>query len=147
MTVRPPTPADEPRWRELWGAYLTFYGHPLPEEVTAHTWRRLLGGADGFACHLAVTTDGEVVGFVHSVAQPGTWGLAPKVYLEDLFVDEGVRGGGTGAALIAAVVARARALGSDEVHWITDEGNARARRLYDHVARRSGYVRYEVLLD
>lgn len=144
VTTRSLAPHDEDRWRQLWAAYLDFYDHPLPPEVTDHTWRRLLGNDDGFAAHVAETEDGEVVGIVHSVAQPGTWSLTPKVYLEDLFVDASARGGGIGAALIAAVVERANRLGSTEVHWITDRDNVRAQRLYDHVARRSAYLRYEI---
>jgi GNAT superfamily N-acetyltransferase len=144
VQVRDLAPEDEPRWRELWAGYLEFYDHPLPEDVTAATWRRLLAREDGMGGQAAVDGDGRVVGFVHQVVHPGTWSTAPKCYLEDLYVDTDVRGTGAGRALIEATRERARVLGCSEVYWITQSGNATARRLYDQVATLADYVRYEI---
>lgn len=143
LVVRPAVPGDEAGWRRLWADYLAFYDKDLPEDLTADTWRRLVGGQDGFSVDVA-ERGGTLVGFVHAVPQPGTWSRRPKLYLEDLYVDPTARGAGVGARLIAAVVERARRLGADEVHWITDTDNAVAQRLYDRVATRSAYVRYEI---
>ena len=139
--VRTATPGDEARWRQLWAAYLAFYGETLPDEVTDDTWRRVLGGRDGYRCLLA-TLDLEVVGFVHSVPRVNTWSTAPDLYLEDLFVAPEARSRGVGAALIEAVAARARELGARKVAWETDAGNATAQRLYDRLATRSTEVHY-----
>lgn len=139
--VRAAEPGDEPRWRELWAAYLAFYDAALTEEVTADTWRRVLGGRDGYRCTLA-TLDAEVVGFVHSVPRVNTWSPAPDLYLEDLFVVPQARGHGVGATLIESVAARARGLGARKVTWETDAANDVAQRLYDRLATRSTQVYY-----
>jgi GNAT superfamily N-acetyltransferase len=147
VTVRVPGPADEPRWRELWAAYLDFYDHPLPEEVTASTWRRLLAREQGLSAQVAVDADDRVVGFVHRVVHAGTWSVGPRCYLEDLFVDAAARGTGAGRALIDATREHAVAHGCSEVFWITETGNTTARRLYDRVGVLTDYVRYEIDLS
>lgn len=146
VAIRDLQPADEARWRELWAAYLDFYDHPLPEEVTATTLRRLLAREQGLSGQVAVDADGRVVGFVHRVVHAGTWSTGPRCYLEDLFVDEAVRGTGAGRALIEATRAYAEQQGCSEVFWITETGNATARQLYDRVATLADYVRYEIEL-
>jgi len=44
--------------------------------------------------------------------------------------------------LIEAVYEQARLAGSTRVYWQTHETNAVARRLYDQVAERSGFIVY-----
>jgi ribosomal protein S18 acetylase RimI-like enzyme len=53
-----------------------------------------------------------------------------------------VRGQGIGRALIEEVATRARAAGAARVYWLTHESNATARRLYDQVAKNSGFIVY-----
>jgi GNAT superfamily N-acetyltransferase len=64
-------------------------------------------------------------------------------YLADLFVDETVRGQGAARALIEAVAAAARSRGCPRYYWLTKQDNARARALYDKVARFAGFIRYD----
>ena len=54
------------------------------------------------------------------------------------------RGCGVGRALIAAVVGAAEEAGAARVFWNTHETNAVARRLYDKVAERTGFIQYRV---
>ena len=54
------------------------------------------------------------------------------------------RGAGVGAALIAAVREAAAERGVTNVYWMTHETNATARRLYDRVARRTGFIEYDL---
>jgi hypothetical protein len=41
----------------------------------------------------------------------------------------------------------ARQRGASRLYWLTREDNARARLLYDKVARFNGFIRYEFPLD
>jgi GNAT superfamily N-acetyltransferase len=66
----------------------------------------------------------------------------PTCYLQDLFTKESVRGGGVGRALIEAVFEVARVAGSPRVYWLTHETNLTAMKLYDKVAKQSGFVVY-----
>ncbi|TPN72270.1 GNAT family N-acetyltransferase [Mesorhizobium sp. B1-1-5] len=61
------------------------------------------------------------------------------------FADPEVRGKGIGAALIEAVKQEAGKIGVRNVYWMTHETNATARKLYDHVARRTGFIEYDLL--
>lgn len=67
-------------------------------------------------------------------------------YLQDLYVDETVRGRGIARALIERVAAAARAHGAARLYWLTHHDNARARALYERVAQHHGFIRYDMPL-
>lgn len=139
------TPQDRPRWTELWTVYLAFYKLSLPDEIFEHTWSRLLNDT---AIHgLAARIDGEIVGLTHFLFHESAWTMVPVCYLQDLFVDDAVRGRGVGRALIEAVAARARMRDSVRLYWMTQDDNATARLLYDRLAKHSGFIRYEYPLS
>ena len=134
-------PADQPRWTELWRAYLAFYETVLPDEQYEDTWGRLLH--DTLLHGLAARhDDGTIIGITHFLFHANAWTTAPVCYLQDLFVDPAVRGGGTGRKLIEAVADRARAQASTRLYWMTQADNAVARGLYDKIAKETGFVRY-----
>lgn len=143
VEIRPLATADRPGWEPLWQAYLQFYGEQLTADITNASWRRLTGddpSAGGFAAH-----DGEqLVGFLHYLVHPTTWDVRQACYLEDLFVAESHRGAGAGRALIEALAATGRDRGWSQIHWLTEGDNVVAQRLYDRIAKRTGWVRYEI---
>jgi GNAT superfamily N-acetyltransferase len=63
-----------------------------------------------------------------------------------LFVNEAARGKGVAQALIEQVAQVARARGAPKLYWLTHQTNARARRLYDRVAKHHGFLRYDYAL-
>jgi GNAT superfamily N-acetyltransferase len=146
-TIRPLAPADRDDWLPLWHGYIEFYESEVSDEQTALTWNRILDPQ--FPIHGAVALDdaGRAIGFVHWLTHAATWSAVPYVYLEDLFVAAGTRGGGVGRALIAHVTEWGRAQGAGKVYWLTQETNATARALYDRVATPTGFVHYEIELD
>ncbi|MGB3539242.1 MAG: GNAT family N-acetyltransferase [Mesorhizobium sp.] len=145
ITIRPLEKSDHADWRRLWTAYLDFYETKLPEEVYATTWERLFSGGEfepkGFIAHL----DGKAVGLTHYLYHRSGWSLVNNCYLQDLFADKAARGKGVGAALIEAVRQEAAKIGVANVYWMTNEANATARKLYDRVARRTGFIEYDLL--
>jgi ribosomal protein S18 acetylase RimI-like enzyme len=145
MIIRAPKPTDEARWRQLWVAYNAFYQTSVPEDVTAFTWARFFSPESGLFLRVA-EQDGEVVGFSACVLHPKTWSAAPVCYLEDLFVDPAVRGGGVGHALITHLIDQGRAQGWSQLYWHTREDNVTARRLYDRFTQTDGFVCYRVRL-
>ena len=114
----------------------------MPNEVTAHTWARVLDPASPVFCRLAVA-DHAVIGFAVCLLHEGSWALTPHCYLEDLFVAPESRGRGAGRALIEDIRALARAKGWNRLYWHTREDNP-ARRLYDGFAEASGMVVYKL---
>jgi GNAT superfamily N-acetyltransferase len=83
---------------------------------------------------------------VHFVYHPTTWSIGGTCYLEDLFVAPAARGQRIGRRLIAAAADAAKANGATTLYWQTEEFNATARRLYERVAKRSPFIRYQIEL-
>ena len=65
-------------------------------------------------------------------------------YLEDLYVDADVRGRGVGRALISSLAEEGHRAGWLRIYWRTASDNATAQALYDKLARRTGWVTYEL---
>ena len=142
--VRPPASADRDRWNPLWQGYLRFYRHHLPEEVTEATFARLIDPKAPLQ-GLVAERDSALVGFVTYQFHPSTWSLRDYCYLEDLYVDPAARGSSVGRALIQAVYEKADRAKAATVYWMTQEFNAEGRALYDTLARRTSFIRYERL--
>ena len=145
VTVRPLESSDHADWRRLWTAYLTFYETTVPEEVYQTTWKRLFSEGAFEPKGLIALLDGKAVGLTHYLYHRSCWSLVDNCYLQDLFANPDARGRGVGAALIEAVRREAGKIGVRNVYWMTHETNATARKLYDRVARRTGFIEYDLL--
>ncbi|MFM8191649.1 MAG: N-acetyltransferase family protein [Candidatus Nanopelagicus sp.] len=144
IKIRPITQADKPRWLELFKEYIVFYKSNLSDQQYELTWNRLHSpfNING----LLAEKDGQVVGLTHYIFRPSTWEVEDFCYLEDLYVDPKVRGGGVGRALIKAVEEIAIAKGSKRLYWSTAPDNEAARKLYDKVAI-CNRVQYRIALN
>ena len=146
ISVRPVASTDREAWQELFWAYLDFYEAEPNAHSTDLVWSRL--NADKPEIHgLVAELDGRIVGITHFHFQMSTWSDTRLCYLEDLYVDNQVRGRGVASTLIQAVKAAAIEQGSTELFWITKSDNETARRIYDKVASLTDYVRYEIPLE
>ena len=145
IVIRPLEASDHADWRRLWTAYLEFYRATVPEEVYATTWRRLFDGGEFEPKGFLALVDGTPAGLVHFLFHRSCWSTVNNCYLQDLFADPAVRGTGVGSALIEAVHADAKRAGVTNVYWMTHETNEAARRLYDRVAKRTGFIEYDML--
>ena len=145
VTIRPIVAGDFAAWKVLWDGYNAFYGregaNALPDSTTKVTWGRFLDASE--PVHALVAEEaGRLLGLAHFIRHRSTSQPGLVCYLQDLFTDPKVRGKGVGKGLIEAVYDRAKALGCRRVYWQTHETNATARRLYDGVAERSGFIVY-----
>jgi GNAT superfamily N-acetyltransferase len=142
--VRDLTDADEHAWRRLWAGYCNFYEVVLPDSTTDRTWLRLMDPNSTIKGLVIEDPSGRVVGLCNFILHENTWTVAPVCYLEDLFVDPSLRGGGVGEAMIAELTDRMRANGWARIYWNTKENNYRARGLYDKFSKADGFVRYVI---
>lgn len=145
ILIRPIERADFAAWKPLWDGYNAFYGRhhetALPEAVTQMTWSRFFDAYEAMHA-LVAERSGHLLGLVHFLYHRSTIAIGPVCYLQDLFTTEEARGQGVGRALIQEVYRRATEAGCGRVYWHTHENNATAMRLYDKLARKSGFVVY-----
>jgi GNAT superfamily N-acetyltransferase len=144
IAIRPLAADERAAWEPLWRGYLEFYRATQTPKAMDAAWRRLHDPAEPML-GLAAYVDGRMLGIVHYLFHRSFWTIRDYCYLQDLFVAEAARGRGLGRALIEAVYERARAAGASRVYWLTQEGNATARALYDKLAERSGFIQYRKL--
>ncbi|MBI5258215.1 MAG: GNAT family N-acetyltransferase [Burkholderiales bacterium] len=143
LDISPFTAADRAGWEPLARGYKAFYKTTLADADYERAWQRLLAGDE--LQGLAARRAGRVLGIAHSFLHRSVWS-ADVCYLQDLFVAEDARGQGVAAALINHLADQARARGTPRLYWLTHQDNARARALYDRVARWHGFLRYDVAL-
>lgn len=141
LEIRPLRPDERAAWEPLWHGYLAFYKTSVKPEVTDTTWERLHDPAEPMHV-LGAFLGNQLVGMTHYIFHRSTWTVGNYCYLQDLFTAEAARGQGAGRALIEAVYERAQEAGSSRVFWLTHESNEAARKLYDAVADRPGFIQY-----
>ena len=144
FTIRPATPQDESAWRTLWTGYCRFYEVEMSAAVTDSTWQRICDPASPIKAIVACAADARVIGICNYILHENTWETTPVCYLEDLFVEPGLRARGVGRGLIDWLVAAMARNGWSRLYWMTKENNYRARGLYDKYNPRDAFVRYVV---
>jgi len=141
VRVRALRPADRAVWGELWRGYLDFYQTELSDAQYTLTWQRIHDAAEpqfGYVAEVA----GKIEGLVHIIFHRSGWTDAPSCYLQDVYVNPAARGTQLGKAMIDHAFRVAQAAGSTGVYWMTHETNTYARRLYDRVATKTGFLQY-----
>lgn len=141
LKIMPLSKNDYDAWLNLWQSYLTFYESSLPLETTNATWHNLLDSNVAIYGFGAWQND-TLVGITHVVLHPNTWNRTECCYLEDLYVNQSVRGHGVGRALIEQVYEFAHQQNCNRVYWVTQEGSTIARKLYDAIASQTDMVQY-----
>ncbi len=144
LVIRTVNPGDMDAWLRLFKAYIGFYKSELSDDQFELTWQRIQSDFNINA--LVAEKDGALVGLAHYIFRPSTWAVEDYCYLEDLFVDPAVRGGGVGRALIKELETIATSRGSKRLYWTTAPDNATARSLYDKVAI-TDRLQYKIFLN
>jgi GNAT superfamily N-acetyltransferase len=147
IKVRNLETADRRRWEDLWADYNAFYGRKgetaLEPAIVDATWTRLLDDTEPVHGLLALK-DNIPVGLAHVVLHPNLIQRELTCYMQDLYTCTEARGTGVARRLIEAVCDHCLAEGVADVYWHTHESNEVARRLYDRVARNTGFLVYRI---
>ncbi|HUD51943.1 GNAT family N-acetyltransferase [Parvibaculum sp.] len=142
ISIRPLEARDRAGWDGMWAGYLAFYKTELWPEVSDDTFERILSGV--LIGIVAVDENDAPLGFAHALLHQGTWSPKLLCYLEDLYVREEARGRGVGRALIEALADRGRNEGWLRLYWQTARDNETAQKLYDKLAARTDWLRYDL---
>ena len=144
MRVRRPVEADRAAWDRLYAGYAEFYGVAQTPEMRDRVWGWIQDPeheVEGFVAE----GEGGLLGLAHVRAFARPLSATLGGFLDDLFVAPEARGSGAAEALIRAVAEVGRERGWSVIRWITAEDNARARKLYDRVARQTPWVTYDMV--
>ncbi|GGT20230.1 N-acetyltransferase family protein [Streptomyces sp. NPDC054847] len=116
--IRTAAPADVPVIHEM-VRELAEYEKALHEaNATEEQLREALFGERPAAfAHIAETEDGEVAGFALWFLNFSTWRGVHGIYLEDLYVRPGLRGGGHGKALLTELARICVERGYERLEW------------------------------
>jgi GNAT superfamily N-acetyltransferase len=143
LDIRPLGAGDKAVWEKLWYAYCDFYDEAVSQPTTDALWGRIHDAQ--FPIRGYGAYDGErLLGIAHIILHPHTWSTKTVCYLEDLFVDQTVRGRNVGHTLIDFLWKTSETEGWGRLYWHTDSNNARARRLYDRFKPADAVVRYTI---
>lgn len=143
VIVRPVEPGDKHQWQILYDGYHRYYERPdLPQSFFDQAFDRLIAKEPGDFIGLVAEDDGILLGLTHYTYHAHLWRPEGVCYLQDLFTAAEARGKGVGRALIQAVYDAADAAGVPSVYWLTQEFNYAGRMLYDQVATRTPFIRY-----
>ncbi|AWZ09444.1 MULTISPECIES: GNAT family N-acetyltransferase [unclassified Streptomyces] len=108
----------------------------VPEEARAteeQLREALFGERPAAFAHIAQTPEGEPVGFSLWFLSFSTWRGVHGIYLEDLYVRPGVRGGGHGKALLAELARICVERGYERLEWSVLDWNLSAIDFYRSV--------------
>ncbi|MGP0027924.1 MAG: N-acetyltransferase family protein [Streptosporangiaceae bacterium] len=99
--------------------------------------RSLFGASPAVFAHVAEGDDGTVVGFALWFLNYSTWTGTHGIYLEDLFVEAGVRGRGHGKALLAELARICAERGYERLEWAVLDWNTPSIDFYRSIGARA----------
>jgi GNAT superfamily N-acetyltransferase len=135
-TIRPARPGDEHDILRLIHALADYEREPDAVQATPDALRTHLFGENPRVFAHVAEQDGRIVGMAVWFLNFSTWTGRHGIYLEDLFVDPSVRGGGVGRGLVRALAAEAAARGCARMEWVVLDWNTSAKDFYRSLGAR-----------
>jgi GNAT superfamily N-acetyltransferase len=102
-------------------------------QVSEDKIRKTLFGTIPFAYVLFAEFSGQEVGFALYGFRYSSFAGQPSIWLDDLYVDDGMRSQGAGAALMARLAQIARENDCTHIAWTADARNTRGLNFYDRL--------------
>lgn len=136
LAVRRAQPGDEHDILRLIRALAAYEREPDAVEATPEGLRaHFFNDAPKVFAHVA-EVEGRVVGIAVWFLNFSTWTGRHGIYLEDLFVDPDVRGGGVARALMRALAIEAKARDCARIDWQVLDWNKLGKGLYRRIGAR-----------
>jgi ribosomal protein S18 acetylase RimI-like enzyme len=146
--VRPATEADREAFLAMWQEFTALApDEPGDRGMGEINWSRVMSLANDMRCIVAVGDDDRPIGFTLYLAFPFTWSRGDVCYLLDIYVSPESRGRGAAQAMIAHLRRIGEAAGWFKIFWMTQPDNFAAQRVYDKLAKRMDYIRYDLNID
>jgi ribosomal protein S18 acetylase RimI-like enzyme len=133
-------------WERLYAGYAAFYKVEQTPQMRATVWQWIFDPENELEALVATDAAGKPVGLAHYRPMLRPLRAVVGGFLDDLFVEPGLRGSGVVQALMRKLAEIGRAKGWTTIRWLTAEDNYRARSFYDKVAARTVFLTYEMKL-
>ena len=130
-------------WEALYAGYAAFYKVTQTPVMRATVWSWIMDPTHETEALVAEDDAGRAIGLAHFRAFARPLSASTGGFLDDLFVDPGLRGQRVADALIEAVTAIGRERGWSVLRWITADDNYRGRGVYDRLAKRTFWITYD----
>jgi GNAT superfamily N-acetyltransferase len=138
LIVRRAASGDVPEILRMIRALAEYEREPEAVEATEDSLHEILFGDEPKVFGHIAELDGRPVGIAVWFLNFSTWTGRHGIYLEDLFVEQGVRRAGVARALFAALAREARERGCARIDWAVLDWNEPAMDFYRRIgARRS----------
>lgn len=145
ISVRPAQAEDRATFLNMWRDFVSLApGEPGNHTMGERNWGRIMDPASGLRCIVAVDAQDVPTGFTLFLAFPFTWSNGDACYLQDIYVVAESRGQGIAQAMIAHLRQVGLEAGWFKIFWMTQSDNHAAQRVYDKVAKRMDYLRYDL---
>jgi GNAT superfamily N-acetyltransferase len=136
LTIRWAQPGDEPEVLRLVKGLAIYERAPDAVETTEAMLTETLFGTNPQVFAFLAELDGQVVGLALWFMTYTTWTGRPSLYLEDLFVDDDVRGRGVARALMTRLAQEAKARDCARMDWAVLDWNVDAMAFYERLGAR-----------
>ncbi|MGE3875926.1 MAG: N-acetyltransferase family protein [Parvibaculaceae bacterium] len=143
--IRPAALEDKAAFLEMWRDFVALApGEPGNHMMGENNWARIADTVNPLQCIIATDDRGRQLGFTLFLTFPFTWARGDACYLQDIFVRAEARGRGVAQAMIEHLRQLGLEAGWFKIFWMTQPDNVMAQRVYDKVAKRMDYVRYDL---
>lgn len=145
INVRGARSGDESAFLDMWKDFVgAIPGEPGNHAMGELNWARAMDPAHALQCIIASDGNKGPIGFALFLAFPFTWSRGDVCYLQDIYVSAQSRGRGAAHAMIVHLQRLGEEAGWFKIFWMTQRDNFAAQRLYEKVAKRMDYFRYDL---
>ena len=137
---------DKENWEKLYIAYANFYKVPMDTGILDTLWDWIQDN-NHIVNGICYELEGKIVGIAHYRTMPRPIKGQYIGFLDDLFVDSYFRRKKIAQKLINHLKSLSKVNNWDGIRWITHSSNENAKKLYDKIAKNTGFELYELKGD
>ena len=137
---------DKENWIKLYCGYAKFYKVPIKQEILDTLWS-WIHDENHVVNGICYEIEDKIVGIAHYRTMPRPIKGQYIGFLDDLFVEELFRGKKIAQKLIKYLESLSKENNWDGIRWITHSSNDTAKKLYDKIAKNTGFELYELKRD
>ena len=134
---------DKENWNKLYSKYADFYKVPMNKNILNTLWGWIHDETHVIR-GVCFELEGKIVGIAHYRTMPRPIKGQYIGFLDDLFVEPEFRGQKIAQKLISHLKSLSKTNNWNGIRWITHSSNHNAKKLYDKIAKNTGFELYEL---